>query len=193
MRRVGWIVLTALFGGASSADEVCKDPATKGICEAVVSGEMRQISEEEANDGRYRVGSLSRRVYTRSEPQEAKILQLGLETETRIVPGAPDPLACEIDGALSYYQRGDSVEVNAVIDNEDCAASSGRYRIRVIARDEAGERFSDSYNEAWSRVDAAPVTVTHHYPIVEDSLLVRVSLRPVRGGCRCSALEAVLE
>ena len=194
MRRAHWLgILVCGLTVAAGADEVCGDPQTKGVCEAVTSGEMRMVSEEELDDGRYRVGSLSRKVYKRTETREREMTQLRLEAESRWVPGTPDALACEIDGSLSYYQRGDAVEVNAVIDNEDCAASDGRYRIRVIARDEQGERISDSYNESWSRVDGAPVTVTHHYPIVPNGLLVRASLRPIAGSCRCSALDAVLE
>jgi hypothetical protein len=194
MLRAYWCgVVVTVLAATATAEQVCREPSTKGICEALVNGEMRVLSEEELDDGRYRLGSLSSKSYRRVEESAKPIMQLGLESETRLVPRPPDPLACKIDGSLSYSQRGDEVHVDAVIENDDCAASSGRYRIRVTARDEQDVRVSDSHHESWSRGDAEPVTVTHSYPLVPNGELVRVSLRPTDGGCRCSAVEAVLE
>ena len=187
------VAVLALPAGAAS---LCEEGDTSGACDAVSLIDMRLVSEEEQEEeGRpYRPGSFSRKVYERSDGGiSGDLPKLDLEMTTRLVPGQADPLTCEIDGSLSYLQLGDAVEVSAVIENRDCGASGGRYRIRVIARDEAGERISDTYNESWSRLGDDTVEVTHNYPLVPESMLVRVSLRPVGAGCRCSALDAVLE
>lgn len=190
------LLTVAMFALPAGAASLCQEGDTSNACDSVSLIDMQLVSEEEQEEeGQpYRPGSFSRKVYKRSEGGlSGELPKLDLEMTTRMVPGQPDPLACEIDGSLSYYQLGDAVEVNALIENNDCGASGGRYRIRVIARDESGERISDTYNESWSRLDDDAIEVTHNYPLVADAMLVRVSLRPVAGGCRCSALEAILE
>ena len=189
--------MLALVGGwPIAAATLCEQGDTGEGCASPTLIDMRLLSEEALEDegGPYRPGSFSRKVYKRSEGGlKGELPTLELEMTTRMVPGEVDPMACEIDGSLSYYQLGDSVEVHALIENEDCGASAGRYRVRVIARDEAGERVADSYNESWSRLDAEAVEVVHTYPLVTNGMLVRGSLRPVRDGCRCSALGLLEE
>ena len=92
---------------------------------------------------------------------------------------------CEATAVLEYLQRGDEAEVEATIENSDCAASSGEFTIETTVRAD-GQMDSDklSFPETWSRDDEDPVVITKRYPIGDNVDLMRVKVRKLR--CVCS-------
>jgi hypothetical protein len=93
--------------------------------------------------------------------------------------------ACEATAVLEYSQHGADVEVEATIENYDCAASSGEFTIETTVRAD-GKMDSDklSFPETWSRDDENPVVITKRYPIGDNVDLMRVKVRKLR--CECS-------
>ena len=92
--------------------------------------------------------------------------------------------ACEATAVLEYSQHGAEVEVEATIENYDCAASSGEFTIETTVRAD-GEMDTDklSFPETWSRDDEDPVVITKRYPIGDNVDLMRVKVRKLR--CEC--------
>jgi hypothetical protein len=92
---------------------------------------------------------------------------------------------CEATAVLEYFQRGGEAEVEATIENPDCAASSGEFIIETTVRAD-GQMDSNklSFPETWSRDDEDPVVITKRYPIGDNVDLMRVKVRKLR--CECS-------
>ena len=92
---------------------------------------------------------------------------------------------CEATAVLEYFQRGGEAEVEATIENHDCAASSGEFTIETTVRAD-GQMDSEklSFPETWSRDDEDPVVITKRYPIGDNVDLMRVKVRKLR--CECS-------
>lgn len=103
---------------------------------------------------------------------------LSLELATEMI------LQCETRVDLEYDQRDTIVRVDGVIENETCAASSGRYEIEAQVKDENGEAETLVFSELWQRDDDQPVAVAGDYPIGENVELIRLRLRRLR--CTCS-------
>ena len=92
---------------------------------------------------------------------------------------------CGANAALEYSQHGGEVEVEATIENYDCAASFGEFTIEATVRVD-GKKDPDklSFPETWSRDDENPVVITKRYPIGDNVDLMRVKVRKLR--CECS-------
>ncbi len=92
---------------------------------------------------------------------------------------------CEATAVLEYFQRGREAEVEATIENPDCAASSGEFTVEATVRPD-GQMDSTklSFPETWSRGDDEPVVITKRYLIGDDADLMRVKIRKLR--CECS-------
>ena len=92
---------------------------------------------------------------------------------------------CEANLALEYWQKGDQAEVDMVLNNNECPASSGEFTIQVRYRTEDGELVTDEYPEMWSRDDDQPLEMSRLYPIGDNVDLIRVRSR--RLSCTCTA------
>ena len=84
---------------------------------------------------------------------------------------------CEANLSLEYWQTGDQAEVDMVLNNNECPASSGEFTIQVRYRTEDGELVTDEYPEMWSRDDDQPLEMSRLYPIGDNVDLIRVRSR----------------
>jgi hypothetical protein len=108
----------------------------------------------------------------------AKQIQMKMEIQ---------PNACRAHLGVEYYQRGEHAHVTTELTNDDCAASSGRYTIRVRFRGEDGEIRNLDYPETWERADASPVESVKDYFVGENVDVIRVRVRDLK--CECTAEE----
>jgi hypothetical protein len=98
---------------------------------------------------------------------------------------------CKASTTTEYYQSDDVAEVNVGIKNEDCAASSGSFTIRVRYRTEEDEVVNLEFDETWQREDDQDILFSRQYPIGKNVDLMRV--RPARMRCVCTENEDELE
>ncbi len=111
----------------------------------------------------------------------------GQEAEIRIQIEAEHEYAtnaCEARLEVEYYQKGDSVHVETVLNNDQCAASSGSYTLQVRYRGDDGETQTAEFEEIWERSDAEPVTLAKDYYVAENIDVRRVRSRHLR--CECA-------
>ncbi len=92
--------------------------------------------------------------------------------------------ACEARLEVEYYQKGDSVHVETVLDNEQCDASSGSYTLEVRYRGDDGEVQIAEFEELWERSDGDPVSLGKDYFVAENIDIMRVRSRRLR--CECA-------
>ena len=91
---------------------------------------------------------------------------------------------CRANLSLEYWQEGHLARVNTTIGNDECAASGGEYRIRIVYRGDDGESETDEYDETWEREDDRPVSTSKTYEIGDDVDLLRVRSRGLSCECR---------
>lgn len=94
---------------------------------------------------------------------------------------------CAATLGLEYYQKGTDAHVKSTLMNEQCAASSGSYVLRIRYRPDEGEMGEVEYEETWSRDDDADVVVEKDYYVGEDLDIRRVSSAKLR--CTCTETE----
>ncbi len=94
---------------------------------------------------------------------------------------------CKAQTVTEYSQFDDVAEVNVEIKNEDCAASSGSFTMRVRYRTEADEVVNVEFEETWQRENDQDILLSRQYPIGKNVDLVRV--RPARMRCVCAESE----
>jgi len=95
-------------------------------------------------------------------------------------------LYCKAGISIEYTQRNTLASVTGTIENEDCDASSGAYRIAVRFRDESGETHDIEHPETWQRDNDQAFTFRHDYPIGENMDLLRVRARKIQ--CICAGI-----
>lgn len=95
---------------------------------------------------------------------------------------------CQANLALDYWQKGHLAEVQATVNNEECAASQGDFALHVTYRDSDGAVTTDEHPESWARDDDQAVEISREYEIGHGVDLVRVRSRGL--SCSCSATEA---
>lgn len=91
--------------------------------------------------------------------------------------------SCTATVELRYTQSGEQAGVHSQISNEDCAASTGSYKLRLHIIDASGERHTLSFSEDWSRDDAQLIETERSYDIGDDVELV--SARLTAASCQC--------
>lgn len=96
----------------------------------------------------------------------------------------PQSAYCAATYAVEYIQKDTNVGVAGVIENKDCAASSGEYKLLVRVRDETGEAKTLDFLGSWQRDDEGPVKFGRDYPIGNNVDLVNVRVVQVR--CTCA-------
>jgi len=98
---------------------------------------------------------------------------------------------CAATLGLEYYQKGTDAHVTSTLNNEQCAASSGSYVLRIRYRPDEGEMGEVEFEETWSRDDDADVVVEKDYFVGEDLEIRRVSSVKLR--CTCTETETETE
>ncbi len=92
---------------------------------------------------------------------------------------------CQAQVSISYAQLHDRIRVDATVENDGCAASSGDYTVRVRTIDD-GEARTRTFAESWARQDAAPVKTRRYYDMDGDQKLVWAQVGTSRKtNCRC--------
>lgn len=94
---------------------------------------------------------------------------------------------CAATLGLEYYQRGTDAHVVSTLKNEQCAASSGSYVLRIRYRPDEGEMGDLEFEETWSRDDEADVVVEKDYYVGENLDIRRVSSAKLR--CTCTETD----
>jgi hypothetical protein len=92
---------------------------------------------------------------------------------------------CAASLGLQYYQKGTHAHVTSTLANEQCAASSGSYVIRIRYRPDEGEQGEVQFEETWSRDDAADIVIEKNYFVGDDLEVRRVSSSGLT--CVCTA------
>ena len=118
---------------------------------------------------------------------EQKIIRSDKEIEFSLELPPTKILQCTVTIEVASTQRGSSVDVKGVIENKDCGASSGDYKLAVSIRNENRELQTLDFLESWHREDDQPVEFSGVYPIGENVDLVRV--RPVQLRCTCADVQ----
>ena len=97
------------------------------------------------------------------------------------------PNSCDADLTISSTQMNDRIRIRAKIVNEDCAASSGDYTLRILTMNEEGETHLREFSESWSRQNDAPIELTQYIGMESDVdlLWVRVRTSP-NTACTCN-------
>jgi hypothetical protein len=98
------------------------------------------------------------------------------------------PVQCASSIEIAYTQADTVVNVDGTIENHDCAASSGDYKVVVSVRDERLDVKRLEFLGSWERQDDQPVKFTSSYPIGENVEVTRV--RTVSSHCTCAEASA---
>jgi hypothetical protein len=94
---------------------------------------------------------------------------------------------CAATLGLEYYPRGTDAHVISTLKNEQCAASSGSYVLRIRYRPDEGEMGEVEFAETWSRDDDADVAVEKNYFVGENLDIRRVSSAKLK--CMCTETD----
>lgn len=110
---------------------------------------------------------------------EAKIdHSMSLETPTM---GAD---ACQANIVIEYLQFDTRAQVDSIIQNLDCGASSGEYTVRLRIRDGNDAIKTLERIETWARDGNEPVEAQNSYDIGSDVYLIKVSTAKL--SCTCA-------
>jgi len=93
---------------------------------------------------------------------------------------------CHVSVATSYLQKNTLAIVDVVLENPDCAASSGSYTIAVRVRDENSELQTLSFDETWQREHDQSLETRQDYFIGDNVDLVNLRVRKLK--CICSGI-----
>jgi hypothetical protein len=121
------------------------------------------------------------------------VTQIGeakFEYTVKLEQKAPDQKSCQIHVSLAYLQFNDRAQVDSIIENGDCAASSGEYTVRLKVRDQEGSIQRVEYVESWARADDKAIETQKNYDIGSDMDLVRVSTTKLTCLCDKPAEDA---
>ena len=97
------------------------------------------------------------------------------------------PNSCDADLSISSTQMNDRIRIRAKIVNKDCAASSGKYTLRILTMNEEGETHLRQFPESWSRQNDAPIELTRYFGMESDVDLIWVRVRTSsKTACTCN-------
>lgn len=94
---------------------------------------------------------------------------------------------CAATLGLEYYQKGTDAHVKSTLKNEQCAASSGSYVLRISYRPDEGDMGEVEFEETWSRNDDADVVAEKDYFVGENLDIRRVTSAKLK--CVCTETE----
>lgn len=90
---------------------------------------------------------------------------------------------------LEYYQKNTHVYVKSTLTNEQCAASSGSYVIRIRYLPDEGEPDEIEFEETWSRDDDADIVTEKEYYVGENLEVRRVRSSKLKCVCAVEDTE----
>ena len=96
----------------------------------------------------------------------------------------PPSHRCQVRVTMDYLQKDTVAKVDSLVENKDCAASSGSFTVSVRIRDENGEMQKVEYDETWQREDDQPITISKEYFAGENVDIIRVQARKLQ--CLCA-------
>lgn len=100
-------------------------------------------------------------------------------------PTLPEP-DCRAELSISYAQMHERIGVDLTVANDDCAASTGDYTLKVRTSNADGEYRTRTFSERWLRHDAEPVDERRYYSMDGDTTLRWVRVNSSRkNNCRC--------
>ena len=105
--------------------------------------------------------------------QTIKLENLNQETRT-----------CNAELSIGYLQYNDNARVDAVIENNDCAASAGEYMVNIDVYDFTHGMKSIEHLESWSRNDDEPFKSQILYEIGDNVELIKVQANGLK--CLCT-------
>jgi len=95
---------------------------------------------------------------------------------------------CQATATVEYLQRGAEAEVDTLVENAECGASSGEYAVELtVRRDGTTEAEKLRFEESWSRDDKLPVKTSRRYTIGDNADLLRVKVRDL--SCTCATTD----
>jgi len=127
------------------------------------------------------------------EGKKVKVMKMSkpIEKTIKFDYSRVEPKTCELELTSDYWQENTKLKVETVLENNDCAASSGRYIVKIRTRDDAGELSLQEHEEPWSRKDDQAIEKLHTYDMNGDTELVRVRLvAPINDACVCDASKS---
>ncbi len=95
---------------------------------------------------------------------------------------------CAATLGLEYYQKGPHAHVKSTLKNEQCAASSGSYVLRVRYIPDEGEMGDVEFEETWARDDDADVVTEKDYYVGNDLEIRRVTSARLK--CECTEAQS---
>jgi len=120
-------------------------------------------------------------ISAQEEQESKKRYEIRYKMKLSTTPPAEQTCAAQI--YFTYLQKNTVAVVDSTIDNTECDASSGDYRVLVRFRDENNEIQSLEYPETWSRDDDKAVESRKEYFIGDNVDLVTVRSRKLRCVC----------
>lgn len=97
---------------------------------------------------------------------------------------------CSADFDVSYMQRDQQIQVDTVVNNEDCAESGGRYalRIRTYKITAQGEEpITRTIEEAWQRTSSEPLRISKKYAMEGATYVGWVRVKSdIDSACLCA-------
>ena len=131
-------------------------------------------------------GSFKKVVYEASKEQTLDLKgEIEFEYKLDLTPTFTQP-DCRAEVSISYVPMYDKVRVETTVDNVDCAASSGDYRLQLRTRGDDGQVATQEIQESWRRADADRIETRKSYPVDTNRELVWVRVRTARDtNCRC--------
>ena len=96
----------------------------------------------------------------------------------------PQSTYCAASYSFEYTQKDTKVGIMGTIENKDCAASSGEYKVLARVRDKTSEMKTLDFLESWQRDGDQPVKFGGDYPIGNNVDLIDVRVVQVR--CTCA-------
>ena len=96
---------------------------------------------------------------------------------------------CKVNVTLDYLQQNDTAQVDAIITNQDCAASSGSYTVAIRVLDADKNSIEYEFEETWQRVDDRQIVTSTSYPIGKNVDLRRVRARNLS----CTCVEPIIQ
>lgn len=107
-------------------------------------------------------------------------------TYSLTLPQSSEPTACNAEVRISYLQMHERIRVDTTVTNDQCAASSGEYVLKVRTRNDEGRQRTREFAETWSRKTDEPVETRRFYDMDGDSRLASVQVvTPRKTNCRC--------
>ena len=160
-------------------------PPLRAIVLAVIAAVFSQSALDASEQ------SFKKVVFERAKEKTLELKgEIKYEYKLSLSPTLTQP-ACRAEVSISYVPMYDKVRVETTVENADCAASSGDYRLQVRTRGHDGEVLTEELNESWRRADALRVETTKAYPLDIDRELVWVRVRTSRKtNCRCDGTDA---